>query len=444
MNLMAPIVEAPPSPPPRSAARSAGDDDFAAHLEIPDDDSTAPERPEVSGRAEEGTAPMEDDAPEDSQPDIVVAQAPQSQETAVAPLVLQFVQPEPNTESDAAPNVIADASVDGAEPPTAPQDASPDAADVGAPKFEPKSASDSAPPPTPVHKTEDATQPLPQVSAPNTPPQTQQPQASAAPVASDQASVNAATTGTPAQAAPVLSPAARQAPVAQKGADKIAAPATSKPAATSDAAAERAAFERAVSEKTGDKAPAHQSAPDPVALAPTLTRESGASSGVSPHHMTTALQEQGQTQRAALDAASVRHAPAAAQVAREIVRRFDGGSTRFELRLDPPELGRVEVRMEVSRDHRVTAVVAADNPQALAELSKHARDLEMTLQSAGLELSENGLSFDLRQSDREFEAADTSSSDSAGADDDLAVETATVARPLGYDRWRGVRVDMMV
>src|SRR5699024_7117155 len=95
--------------------------------------------------------------------------------------------------------------------------------------------------------------------------------------------------------------------------------------------------------------------------------------------------------------AVLRAAPVAHQVAREIVRRFEGGSTRFELRLDPPELGRVDVRLDVSRDHRVTAVIAADSPQALTELARHARDLEQMLQGAGLQLSDNGLSFDLRQ-----------------------------------------------
>jgi flagellar hook-length control protein FliK len=131
-------------------------------------------------------------------------------------------------------------------------------------------------------------------------------------------------------------------------------------------------------------------------------------------------------------------------VAREIVRRFDGETTRFELRLDPPELGKVEVRLEVSRDHRVTAVVAADSPQALTELARHARDLEQALQSAGLELTDNGLSFDLKQSrDGEGEDPQRGGGDSAGAEDQLT-ETPAGARPLGFERWRGVRVDVMI
>ncbi len=141
--------------------------------------------------------------------------------------------------------------------------------------------------------------------------------------------------------------------------------------------------------------------------------------------------------------ASVRAFPAAHQVAREIVRRFERGATRFELRLDPPELGRVEVRLDVSRDHRVTAVIAADSPQALTELARHARELEQMLQGAGLELGDNGLSFDLRQGGERAEATELSGEAShiAAAQED---QSHAAARPLGYERWRGVRLDMMV
>jgi len=153
-----------------------------------------------------------------------------------------------------------------------------------------------------------------------------------------------------------------------------------------------------------------------------------------------------QAQHAVLDQAAARAAPASAQVAREIVRRFDGESTRFELRLDPPELGRIEVRLEVSRDHRVTAVVSADSPQALTELARHARELEQSLQSAGLQLADNGLSFDLRQSqDEASEADDHGAGSSNNANEGAGAETAPLAaRPIGLERWRGVRVDVTV
>jgi flagellar hook-length control protein FliK len=175
---------------------------------------------------------------------------------------------------------------------------------------------------------------------------------------------------------------------------------------------------------TPDSAPAAQ----PSALAATTTQ-------ASTH-----------VQHSAIEAGTHRAAPAAAQAAREIIRRFDGASTSFELRLDPPELGRVEVRMDVSRDHRVTAVIAADSPQALTELARHARELEQQLQAAGLQLSDHGLSFGLRQGARsgEMQAADAASG-SAGADETKTEGASRVAaRPIGLERWRGVRVDMMV
>lgn len=140
-----------------------------------------------------------------------------------------------------------------------------------------------------------------------------------------------------------------------------------------------------------------------------------------------------------------RSAPPSAQVAREIVRQFDGESTRFELRLDPPELGRVEVKLEITRDHKVTAVIAADSPQALTELARHARELEQNLQSAGLELSDNGLSFDLRQSREDGQDAngDGERGSRGGGEDETLDQTAPLARPIGLERWRGARVDVM-
>jgi flagellar hook-length control protein FliK len=147
------------------------------------------------------------------------------------------------------------------------------------------------------------------------------------------------------------------------------------------------------------------------------------------------------------DTAKVTHplsiAHAGAQVAHEIVRRFDGDTTTFDLRLDPPELGRVEVRLEVSRDNKVTAVVTADNPQTLAEMARNARDLQSALQGAGLDLADNGLSFDLRQGGRENgdrQGAGTPANQSSLSTD---AADAPIARIVSLDPWRGSAIDLM-
>ena len=77
---------------------------------------------------------------------------------------------------------------------------------------------------------------------------------------------------------------------------------------------------------------------------------------------------------------------------------------------------------------------------------RHARELEQTLQSAGLQLNDNGLSFDLRREPSRGETADNNGNSTSGSSsaDQSEAEVVTPARPLGYERWRGVRVDMMV
>ncbi|MGD9965979.1 MAG: flagellar hook-length control protein FliK [Hyphomonadaceae bacterium] len=186
---------------------------------------------------------------------------------------------------------------------------------------------------------------------------------------------------------------------------------------------------------------------EPAASAPSPAPAADAAQSVqAPPLPPMATQASGHAPYATLDTGAQRASPAAAQVAREIIRRSGGGATSFELRLDPPELGRVEVRMEVSRDHRVTAVIAADSPQALTELARHARELEQQLQSAGLELSENGLSFDLRGGAQGGEARRNEDATPGTRNEENTLERTQTqaARPIGLERWRGVRVDMMV
>jgi flagellar hook-length control protein FliK len=80
-------------------------------------------------------------------------------------------------------------------------------------------------------------------------------------------------------------------------------------------------------------------------------------------------------------------------LAATMVRRFESGARQFTMRLDPPELGQVEVKLTVGPDKKVRAVVSADRPEALADLVRSARELTRALFDAGLELEERGLTF---------------------------------------------------
>jgi len=83
-------------------------------------------------------------------------------------------------------------------------------------------------------------------------------------------------------------------------------------------------------------------------------------------------------------------------VAVEIVGRALDGKNHFEIRLDPPELGRIEVRLDVDRDGNTTTRLIADRSDTLNLLRSDSSGLERALQDAGLKTADNSLQFSLR------------------------------------------------
>jgi flagellar hook-length control protein FliK len=85
-----------------------------------------------------------------------------------------------------------------------------------------------------------------------------------------------------------------------------------------------------------------------------------------------------------------------AGVAIEIAGKALEGKNHFEIRLDPPELGRIEVRLDVDRDGNTTTHMIADRSDTLNLLRNDSSDLQRALQDAGLKTSDNGMQFSLR------------------------------------------------
>lgn len=83
-------------------------------------------------------------------------------------------------------------------------------------------------------------------------------------------------------------------------------------------------------------------------------------------------------------------------IALEIATRSLEGKRRFEIRLDPPELGRIDVRLDVSRDGQVTSRLMVERADTLDLLRRDSASLERALQSAGLQTGDSGLQFSLR------------------------------------------------
>ena len=72
------------------------------------------------------------------------------------------------------------------------------------------------------------------------------------------------------------------------------------------------------------------------------------------------------------------------------------GLDKISIRLDPGNLGKVDIKMEVGHDGRLMAVIAADKPETLAMLQRDVQNLEQSLRDAGLKTSSDSLSFTLR------------------------------------------------
>lgn len=139
-------------------------------------------------------------------------------------------------------------------------------------------------------------------------------------------------------------------------------------------------------------------------------------------------------------------APPAAQaavplagVAIEIAGQAMAGKNRFEIRLDPPELGRIEVRLDVDRDGQVTTRLIADRSDTLDLLRRDASGLERALQDAGLKTADNSLQFSLRDQTMGREQSNTPTPGAAQIivhDDALPVNDAT---QRNYSRLAGLR-----
>lgn len=87
----------------------------------------------------------------------------------------------------------------------------------------------------------------------------------------------------------------------------------------------------------------------------------------------------------------------ATQVAAEIARTLKDGQTRFQMRFDPPELGRVDVKMRVGADGSVQAHLIVDRPETLDMFLRDQRGLERALEAAGLNAGSDNLQFSLKQ-----------------------------------------------
>jgi flagellar hook-length control protein FliK len=132
--------------------------------------------------------------------------------------------------------------------------------------------------------------------------------------------------------------------------------------------------------------------------------------------------------RLAFNAPNVPDNSAFDALALKIASHSSDGDSHFSIRLDPPELGKIEVNLSVDAHGHAQAELSADKVQTLELLQKDSSSLERALKDAGLNLP-GGLAFSLKGDGRSQAWRDSQNGRSRGvqiATADAASASATM------------------
>lgn len=124
--------------------------------------------------------------------------------------------------------------------------------------------------------------------------------------------------------------------------------------------------------------------------------------------------------------------PSTSMVAATLTKGAASGENKgITLQLDPPELGRIEIRMQFGKDSKMQATIISEKPEAHMMLQRDAQALERALQESGLE-AEGNLEFVMADDNQQFSQdgrhdgsrnqAGRGDNDASG-DDEMIIET---------------------
>ena len=97
----------------------------------------------------------------------------------------------------------------------------------------------------------------------------------------------------------------------------------------------------------------------------------------------------------------------------EFAASIKSGKSSFQIRLDPAELGRIDVRIDVDRTGQVTSHLTVEKAETLAMLRQDAPQLQRALDGTGLKTGDNGLQFSLRDQSSQNSQGQNPGTDSA-------------------------------
>ncbi|MDF0498770.1 flagellar hook-length control protein FliK [Bradyrhizobium yuanmingense] len=183
-------------------------------------------------------------------------------------------------------------------------------------------------------------------------------------------------------------------------------------------------------------APAH--AGPQATIAPTEASAQAASAVQAPLTNTTSAAT---ASTATLTATAASHTTVAISgIPIEIAAAIRSGKSRFDISLDPAELGKIDVRINIDRAGNVTSHLTVEKPETLQMLRQDAPQLQRALDDAGFKTGSNGLSFSLRDQNSSGQHSGQNNDNGGNArrliiSEDDSVSTAPIGR--GYGRMLG-------
>jgi flagellar hook-length control protein FliK len=84
------------------------------------------------------------------------------------------------------------------------------------------------------------------------------------------------------------------------------------------------------------------------------------------------------------------------QLAATIIAHAKQGESRFQIRLDPPDLGRIDVSLSIDQSGSAATVLTVEKMDTLDLLQRDSRALERALNTAGFRTEQGSLQFNLR------------------------------------------------
>ena len=124
-------------------------------------------------------------------------------------------------------------------------------------------------------------------------------------------------------------------------------------------------------------------------------------------------------------------------MAAQISKFAQKGETRFEIRLDPADLGKVDVRLTIGSDGQTRAHLFVERPETLDMFMRDQRMMERSLMQSGLNLDKQGLEFSLmdqqdngqQMAQNQHEATDQDMYGSDGSDNVEDIPDASALQP---------------